>query len=300
MRRDTQSARVSSGSSLVLVIAIVFKASAACALGQVPLISEDPSSPCASALDAAIAYESDLVRPGHDQSGQQEFRSHLDMLVPFLQLNYGLTDRIEARLEGQVPLTTVAPGSGGLSVGFGDVAAGLKYRLMDQIDGLEYSDTCDPQQSEADYGIQGPFSISVFPQFSFPSGGMRQGLGSGEYSAEFPIDIARKIGDLYLVGEFSAVWTYHDKSSPNEVALGLAGYYSITPKLDLLGEQRVSFQTAGRGPTLWLMNLGAQYQFNDTVAVFGATGTSVAATSTVAPTNLSVIVGTEIMLPIRW
>jgi len=284
-------------SAFILILAIVLRASAAYAIGQVPLISEDPSSPCASSLDVPIAYESDFVGPGHDQLGQQEFRSHVDMSVPFVQLNYGLTDRIQARLEGQVPLTTVAPSNGGLSVGFGDVSTGLKYRFMDQIDGLEYSDTCDPEQSEAAWGVTGPFSISIFPQLTFPTGDDKLGLGSGEYFAELPVDVARKIGKLYLVGEFSFVWAYHDKSSPNELALGLAAYYSLTPKLDLLGEQRINFLTAGRGPTLWLMNVGAQYEINDTFAVFFSTGTSVAATSSVAPTNLSVIIGTEITLP---
>jgi hypothetical protein len=269
------------------------------AFGQLPLMAEDPSSPCASTLDAAAAYGLDLVGPGHDQLGEQEFRSHLDMSAPLVQLNYGLTDRFQARVEGEIPLTTVAPGNGGLSVGFGDVSAGAKYRFMDQIDGLEYSDTCDPQQSEAAYGLQGPFSISVFPQFSFPTGGVNQGLGSGEYSAEFPIDLARKFGELYMVGELSFVWRYHDRSLPNEVAFDLAAYYSITPKLDLLGEQRIAFLTSGSGTTLWLMNLGAQYQFNDTFALFGAAGTSAAATSAVAPSNFSMTVGTEITLPLN-
>jgi len=90
------------------------------------------------------------------------------------------------------------------------------------------------------------------------------------------------------------------RSSPNELALGLAAYYSITPKLDLLGEQRGSFMTAGHGATLWLMNVGAQYEFNDNFALFGAVGTGAAATSAIAASNFSMIVGTEVTLPIPW
>src|SRR5208337_2781702 len=59
------------------------------AFGQLPLTSEDPSSPCESTLDSAVAYGMDLVGPGHDQLGEQEFRSHLDISVPIVQLNYG-------------------------------------------------------------------------------------------------------------------------------------------------------------------------------------------------------------------
>src|SRR5208337_3104378 len=217
------------------------------AFGQLPLLSEDPSSPCESSMDSSVAYAMDLVGPGLDQLGEQEFRSHLDMSVPIVQLKYGVTDRIQARVEGEIPMTTVAPDNGRRAIGFGDVSAGVKYRFMDQIGGLEDEDTCDPRQSEASYGISGPFSVSVFPQFSFPTGSVNQGLGSGEYEMETPLDVARKFGDLFLIGEFSFLWRYHDRSLPNELAVGLAAYYSITQKLDLLGEQRVSFRTSGHG-----------------------------------------------------
>jgi len=217
--------------------------------------------------------------------------------VPFVQLNYGLTDRIQARVESQILLTTVAPGTGRRSVGLGDVTVGLKYRLVDQVGGPEYSNECDPEQYEAAYGIQAPFSLSIFPLLTFPTGNEHEGLGSGEYVADFPVDVARQIGKLYLIGEFSFGWAYHEKSSPNELALGLAVYYSITPKLDLLGEQRIEVLTAGRGPTLWLMNFGAQYEINDTFSVLSGIGTSVTATSSIAPMNLSLIVGAEITLP---
>lgn len=160
-------------------ILVCWRVSAAFAFGQLPLASEDPSSPCAATIDAAVAYGMDLVGPGHDQLGEQEFRSHLDMSVPIVQLNYGVTDRIQARVEGEIPMTTVAPDNGHRATGFGDVSAGLKYRFMDQVDGLEYEDTCDPQQSEALYGIQGPFSVSIFPQFSFPTGSTNGGLVPG-------------------------------------------------------------------------------------------------------------------------
>ena len=279
------------------------------AFGQLPLISEDPSSPCESTLDTAVGYSMDLVGPGQEQldqqgsrseSGEQESRSYLYMSVPIVQLNYGLTDRIQARLEGEVPMTTVAPDNGRRAIGFGDVAAGLKYRFMDQVGGIEDEDTCDPRQSEAPYGIRGPFSIAIFPQFSFPTGAVNQGLGSGEYSMEAPLDMARKFGKLYLIGEFAFLWRYHDRSLPNEIDLGLAVYYSITQRIDLIGEQRLYFQTSGHGTTLWLMDVGAQYQINDSLALFGSVGTSVAATSVVAPSNLTTVVGVDWTIPINW
>ena len=284
----------------VAVVLLCLRSAEVFGFGQLPLVSEDPSSPCASTLDTAVAYAVDLVGPGQDQIGQQVFRSHLDMSAPIVQLNYGITDRVQGRVAGEIPMTTVAPNSGSLTAGFGDVSTGLKYRLMDQIDGLEYSDTCDPVQAKAPYGMQGPVSVSVFPQFSFPTGSVSRGLGSGEYSVEFPVDVARQFGKLYLVSEADFLWQYHDRSTPNQFALGLAAYYSVTDRWELLGEQRVGLSTSGRGATLWLMNLGSQYEFNDHFALFGAVGTSVAASSAIAASNFMMILGTDITLPIDW
>lgn len=284
----------------VLKGAPAFASGPALAFGQLPLVSEDPSSPCASTLETSIGYSMALGGPGHDQLGEQEFRSHVDMSAPLVQFNYGVTDRLQARVSGEIPVTTVSPNNGGLAAGFGDVSTGVKYRFMDQVDGLEYEDTCDPPQNEDPYGIEGPVSVSIFPQFSFPTGSASHGLGSGEYSIEFPVDVAREIGNLYLVGEGDFIWNYHDKLSPNQFEVSVAAYYSLTTKWELLGEQRVSFATSGAGATLWLMNVGSDYELNRYLTIFGAAGTSVAASSNIAASNFSTIVGSTIKLPIDW
>ncbi len=285
---------------MLVLAATLARSMPAFAFGQLPLVSEDPSSPCRSTLDTAIAYSMDLVGPGHDSFGQQRFRSHLDMAAPLVQINYGITDRLQGRIAGDALLTTVAPSGGGFVGGFGDFSGGLKYRFMDQIDGLEYGDTCDPQQSEAPYGLQGPVSVSVFPQLSFPTGSQYKGLGSGGYSLEIPVDIAREIGNLYLIGEGNFVWEYHDRTSANEIQAGIAGYYTLSSRWELLGEQRLAFATSGRGASLWLMNVGADYQLNRHVMLFGAAGTSIAATSTLTPSYLTTIIGIDITVPVDW
>ncbi len=272
----------------------------AAATGQLPLISEDPSSPCAQTLNTDVAYSLDLVGPGRDQLGRQQFRSHVDMSAPIVQLNYGITGRVQARVESENAVTTVAPDNGGLATGIGDTTVGLKYRFMDQSGGYEFSDACDPHQSDAGFGLVGPVSLSIFPQFTFPSGSERQGLGAGEYEVEFPLDVAWEIGNWYLVGEGDFIWNYHDRTSPNEFDFGIAAYYSITDNLDLLGEQRVDIETADRGPTVWLMNLGASYQWTDRLGIFGSVGTSVGATSTVAASYVMTIVGVVITEPVPW
>jgi hypothetical protein len=286
--------------ALLAGVLICLRGRPAFAFGQLPLMSEDPTSPCAGVLNTDVGYALDWVGQGQTSSGQQVDRSHIDMAAPVMQLNYGITDRIQARVEDSFPVTTVAPINGKMEAGFGDVTAGMKYRLMDQVDGLEYDDTCKPAQYKSPYGLRGLVSVSIFPQFTIPTGSENLGLGDGQYSMELPVDVARKIGKLYLVGEGDFVWNYHDRTTPNELQMGLAAYYSLTDYLDLLGEERLNFLTAGRGPSLWMMNVGAEYYLNDHFAIFGAVGTSVAGTSTVAPSYLTTIFGTDINLPTRW
>ena len=40
------------------------------------------------------------------------------------------------------------------------------------------------------------------------TGSVNRGLGSGEYSMEAPLDVGRKFGRLFLIGEFSFLWRY--------------------------------------------------------------------------------------------
>jgi hypothetical protein len=270
--------------------------SRAVASGQLPLLTEEPYSPCQGTLDSAIAYGADLIGPGREELGQQKFRSHLDMVVPEVQLNYGITPRLQGRVQGELPLTTASP-NGTAEAGFGDFSAGLKYRFMDERDGPESDGTCDPDQSEDPYGLDGPASVSIFPQFTFPTGSSRKALGLGQYSLFVPLDVARQFGSLIVIGEAAFDWNYHDRTSPNQIELGVAAYYSITPKWDLLGEQRFSFQTVGHGTGMWLMNVGAEYQLNDYIGFFGSVGTSVSATLRVPQSIFTSQVGIYITLP---
>lgn len=77
------------------------------------------------------------------------------------------------------------------------------------------------------------------------------------------------------------------------------GAYALSSKWNLLGEQRFDSATSSRGASLWLMDLGAVYQLNQHAMLFGAIGTSVAATSTLAPSNLATIVGTRITIQVN-
>jgi len=266
------------------------------ASGQLPLLTEEPYSPCQGTLDSAIAYGADLIGPGSEELGQQRFRSHVDMVVPEVQLNYGLTPRVQGRVAGNLALTTASP-DGAAEAGFGDFSAGLKYRFIDEEDGPESDGTCDPDQSEDPYGLEGPVSVSIFPQFTFPTGSVRKGLGFGQYSLFLPVDAARQFGPLIVIGEAAFDWNYHDRTFPNQIELGVAAYYSITPKWDLLGEQRFSFQTAGEGTGMWLMNVGAEYQLTDYIGFFGSVGTSVSATLRVPQSNFMSQIGIDITLP---
>jgi hypothetical protein len=288
-RLEAQFVAASAAACLILCSTLTFAA------GQLPLQSEDPASPCEGYLETAVAYGLDVVGPGKDQLGEQETRYHVDMAVPEVQFNYGWSDRLQWRVGTAIAATTVSP-SGHLEAGFGDSSAGLKYRFMDQIGGPEYDDTCKPRQAKEGGGLAGPVSISIFPQFNFPTGSEEHGLGAGEYSLFLPLDAARRFGDLTVIGEVSFLWRFHDRSEPNDFEFGIAGYYDLTPKWDLLGEQRVVIPTAGTGGTFWLMNIGAEYYFDREFSFFGSVGTSAGA-SAVADTDFAMLLGATYSIP---
>jgi hypothetical protein len=269
----------------------------ALAAGQLPLATDDPYSPCQGTLDSAVAYGLDLIGPGREEPGQQRVRSHIDMLAPEVQLNYGITPRLQGRVQGELPLTTVSP-NGSAAAGFGDLGAGLKYRFMDQIDGPESEGTCAPEQSEDPYGLEGPVSVSIFPQFSFPTGSSRKALGLGQYSLFLPLDVGRQFGSLIVIGEVAFWWNYRERSTPNELELGIAAYYTLSSRWEVLGEQRVNTQTVGHGTAQWLMNLGAQYQLNDYIGFFGSIGTAASATLRVPQSSFTSLIGVDITLPL--
>ncbi|MGH7988013.1 MAG: hypothetical protein ACREQX_17250 [Candidatus Binataceae bacterium] len=278
--------------AIIILASITSHLPLASAAGQLPLETDDPYSPCYGVLDASVAYDADLDA-GKERRG---WRRSFYMSAPLVELDYGITDRIEGRFIGDVPVNT-GPSRGGTAAGYGDAWLGAKWRFLDQpsIDDVYH---CEPPQSEARGGLEGPVSVSIFPQFSFPTASDSEELGQGSYSMYLPLDIARERGPLTFVGEIAWDWQFHQKSSANAFELGTAFYYVLDHRWTLLGEQREILPTAGHGTAQWLFNLGASYGLNPRVTLFGSMGGLIPATERAYQTDYMFMLGFDVLIPV--
>ena len=135
------------------------------------------------------------------------------MSIPRLLLDYGITDRVQVRIDGagaltrlrvgrRLPASTTSP-------------RGIKYRFLDQSDDDEAKgEKADASASEEEdrYAREGPVSASVFPQFTFPTGSRREGIRGAEYSLFVPVDVSRELGALTFVGEGAFLSRYHHRT----------------------------------------------------------------------------------------
>jgi len=291
LRYGTPAALVATSAALALLA----HAALVSASGQLPLETDVPESPSAGALELDAAYGLDRVRRARDEG----HGTRTDMAAPRLLLDYGITDRVEARIDGTGALTH-HPG-GATAFGLEEISAGIKYRFLDQPEESDEeagkaNDTASEERQDRWAG-EGPVSVSVFPQFSFPTGSRREGIRDAEYSVSVPLDVSRQQGDLTFVGEGAFQWVYHQRAGPNEFELGLAAFYDLTPRWTLLGEGRVNLPTVGQGTAEWLFNLGVLYELTDQLAVFGSAGRTFRASPRIEERTLMFIVGVEITYP---
>ena len=279
---------------MVLTAVLAVGARRAFALGQLPLLTDETDTPRPQALKVDVAYAFDVTRSAAGGVARRGRLTRRDMSVPVMQLNYGMTDRLQARLEGRYGLTTGSTDESP-AVGFGDLSAGVKYRFLDQQDSPEDEEDAESSPDEDPHGWSGPVSASIFPQLTFPTGSRRDALGDGEYSLFTPLDVGREIGKLTLLAEAAFFWRYHRRSGPNELQLGTAAYYALTEKLYLLGEQRVHLPTVGHATAQWLVNLGAWYDVTEHLAVYGAAGRGVRASDRAEQSDLLLTIGVEVL-----
>lgn len=277
------------------------------AAGQLPLQTDVPDSPAKGAFELDVAFGIDRVALPRAERRERRGRSRLDLTVPIILFDYGVTDRIQARIDGAVGVTRLPGGS--TDNGVGDISVGVKYRFLDQAGGTEDEEpeqkagtskeearqlTHDGSEEEDRFAWEGPVSASIFPQWSFPTGPAREGIRDAEYSLFLPVDVGRDLGKLQVVGEGAFLWRYHQRAAPNEFEIGTAAFYDVTPKWELLGEQRVNLPTVGHGTAEWLFNLGARYEVNDHFAFFGSSGRSFRASSRIEERTYMVLIGFEV------
>ncbi len=172
--------------------------------GSPPLITDDPGTPGDGHWEINLGVSSEK-RPGSRASE-----------LPLFDLNYGIGDRLQLKYE--VPYLRVHEDGSPTKSGFGNSAAGVKWRFYD----------------EGDHGL----SASVYPQVEFNNPGSSsddRGLVDPGTAFALPFQFARKAGPLSFIWQVGrefrsggGSWFYgvsagHQISRRCEFAVELAG-----------------------------------------------------------------------------
>ena len=175
-------------------------------------------------------------------------------LLPFTELVYGLTDRMELTLE-----------TAGLSVnheyGLNDSVLGTKYVFLNE------TDRCP--------GLAGSFELKL------PTGDESLGLGSGEFDWDLRLRTQKTWGWFTSIGnvgytfvtepEYGGVTT----STDNVWLLTLGQEYQVAKRTKLLSELYFVSREGPGEPNRLAANIGFKHKLRDNLTVHAAIGKSV-------------------------
>ncbi len=179
-------------------------------------------------------------------------RRSLEHELPLVDINYGVTDRDQVKIE--IPLLISDPADGTTQGGIGNLVVGYKYRILD----------------EADF----PLSLSVYPQIELPTGARK--LGHTRKPAYIlPVQVGRHLLDekLFVYGEVGFV-AAPGKDLDDEWFYGVAAEWTICDPFTVVAEVNGSSPTSGPDHSDVVFNLGFKWEVSENVAVLAAMGRS--------------------------
>ncbi|HVS61896.1 MAG TPA: transporter [Thermoanaerobaculia bacterium] len=220
--------------AVVLAISSALVGGLAFAQGGPPLVTEDPGTPGAGRWEINIAGE------GEELDGDRW------IAAPVLDLNYGLGDRIQLKLE--VPWAVSDPRVGSTRSGLGLWELGVKWRFLDR-------------------GEEG-LRVSVYPQVELPVPGTDETLVGDGSSLSLPVQAAQVFGKVEMSAEAGYLVVEGEEDGWFAgVAVGLAA----RPKLELVAEMYASW-VAGAGHELTGFNAGIAFDLGDRLALLASAG----------------------------
>lgn len=167
--------------------------------------------------------------------------------APLVDVNYGLGERIQLKLE--MPL--LIESASGTRTGLGNPSLGVKWRFLD----------------DSSSGL----AISTFPSFEFPNPILPLDEGENQSALLLPIEVTIPWRGLGINGEIG----YRiGEGGDDEVIYGLALGHAVTQTLELLSECK-GFSARVRGSEL-VCQVGARKDAGDHVGLMGALGRAVA------------------------
>jgi hypothetical protein len=184
--------------------------------------------------------------------------------VPLLDVNYGLGERVQMKVE--TPWLVVQDRHGGpTQSGFGSTNLGLKWRFIDQ----------------EKHG----FSMSMYPQFEFKtsSASVRKHLIESGSELRLPIEMSREFGKFALDGEFGYQFV---GSAKDELIYGIAVEHKLTKRVELVGEVHGESKRNLTDNEV-VFNIGGRYEINKRYTLLFSSGRTLGAASSDRPTLVS-------------
>ncbi len=168
-----------------------------------PLQTDDPDTPGNGnwEINIAIILERTMAEKSYD--------------TPLLDINYGLGDRIQLKLE--IPWVVLDPAGNKTITSLGKPLIGLKWRFLED------------QQHD--------FALSAYPQFEFDNPITSSDGRIVDTGTVFllPIQMSKAFGRFEVLLEFGGLFKQFDA---DEWVYGLALVYEVFKDFDILGELR--------------------------------------------------------------
>jgi len=208
------------------------------AQGGPPLLTDDPGTPGDGRWEVNVALTI------------ERFRTETLYETPLLDINYGLGERIQLKLE--VPWLVKTEDGERTRNGLGNSAVGMKWRFFD----------------EARHGV----AMSVYPQFDFnnPTSSADRGIADDGTELLLPFELEKTVGPFGVNTELGYAFV---QRGDDEWVYGLALGYEVSNQLELLAEVHGTAQHDFKGDEL-VFNLGTRWALSDTFTLLLAAGRS--------------------------
>lgn len=207
--------------------------------GGPPLITDDPETPGDGKWEIFLATVGSRTHERWDVS------------VPDVDINYGLGEHIQLKVDTPMLLGHEDGGPNFFSIGA--PILGLKWRFLDQA--------------------QAGFAASVYPQFAPALAGasVRHHIVESQREFYLPIEVSTEVAGFGLNAETGYKFVHESKS---EWIWGMVAGHPCGPAAKCLLEVRETLR--GAHP-LTLLNLGVTHALTDAVSLVGAVGHEFAA-----------------------
>ena len=204
--------------------------------GGPPMLTDDPGTPGNNNWEINSTINT-------------SFRRSTELEVPLLDINYGLKNRTQLKIE--MPYILVNDSANKFNTGLGNPLPGIKFRFVE--------DTIHS------------FTISTFPQISVPL------IKGGERELKLPVEFEKQFG----------IWTLGEEVGYISFSPGEGNFFSgtlvgvkLSSRFDLMGEIYVETNFLKENTTSILANTGLRFVINDRLIFMHSMGTQLAALNT--------------------